>query len=174
MAPTMPGILSQGGSAVLLAVRDLVRQPRAVEQDYPRGAIALEDVNLDWAGPLRVRGEARWSDAGLRLRLRLEGEIAPVCARCLGPVPMDISRSLDLLYRPAETMSPDDDLMLPSAEAEIGFFRGEGVELDEVVREQVLLALPMRAICSEDCKGLCPQCGVNLNLETCSCGAGAA
>jgi len=60
---------------------------------------------------------------------------------------------------------------LTDAEAEIGYYQGEGLLLEEAVREQVLLALPLKMICREDCKGLCPQCGQNLNEGPCSCTA---
>ncbi len=54
-------------------------------------------------------------------------------------------------------------------ETEVGYYEGESLELAEVVREQILLWLPMRWICQEDCRGICSQCGANLNLEDCGC-----
>jgi len=57
---------------------------------------------------------------------------------------------------------------------EIGFFEGEGLFLADVLREQVLLALPMKVICRSDCRGLCPNCGANLNHEECRCETHAA
>ena len=55
------------------------------------------------------------------------------------------------------------------AEAEIGYYEGDGLLLEDVLREQVLLALPLKVTCSEDCRGLCLHCGKNLNQEKCSC-----
>ena len=52
---------------------------------------------------------------------------------------------------------------MTSAEAEISYYQGEGLLLEDVLREQVLLAVPFRAICRENCKGICPHCGANLN-----------
>jgi uncharacterized protein len=60
-------------------------------------------------------------------------------------------------------------MSVTDAEAEIGYYQGEGILLDDVVREQVLLAAPLKVTCREDCKGLCPHCGKNLNQEQCSC-----
>ena len=59
-------------------------------------------------------------------------------------------------------------------ETEIGYYQESGLSLEDVVREQVLLSLPGRTLCKEDCKGLCPRCGQNLNLATCSCGEAPA
>ena len=59
---------------------------------------------------------------------------------------------------------------MTAAEAEIGYYQGEGLLLEDLLREQVLLAVPLKVICREDCKGLCPHCGKNLNEEgACSC-----
>ena len=62
-----------------------------------------------------------------------------------------------------------DEVSINQAETEISYYQGDGLLLEDVLREQVLLALPLRAVCREDCKGLCPHCGKNLNLEQCNC-----
>jgi len=55
------------------------------------------------------------------------------------------------------------------AETEVSYYQGEGLLLEDALREQVLLAVPLKVICHEDCSGLCPHCGKNLNVERCSC-----
>jgi uncharacterized protein len=62
-----------------------------------------------------------------------------------------------------------EEASICEAETEIGFYQGDGLLLEDVIKEQLLLAVPLRAICREDCKGLCPQCGRNRNLEPCNC-----
>jgi uncharacterized protein len=105
--------------------------------------------------------------------IRVKGDLSTrlqiSCARCLEPVEQLVARSFDLLYRPQGTDAHADELSVTDVEAEIGYYRGEGLELEEVLREQILLALPLKTICRENCKGLCPHCGKNLNLEQCSC-----
>jgi uncharacterized protein len=105
--------------------------------------------------------------------IRLKGDLATrleiSCARCLEPVAHDVARKFDLLYRPQGTDARAEELSVTDAEAEIGYYRGNGVQLEDVLREQVLLALPLKLLCREQCKGLCPQCGKNLNAESCSC-----
>jgi hypothetical protein len=66
-------------------------------------------------------------------------------------------------------MTKEEEERLKLDDTEIAFFEGEGLFLADVLAEQVLLALPMKAICRSDCRGLCPQCGVNLNNEECRC-----
>jgi len=105
---------------------------------------------------IRVRG-------GLKTRLEVN------CARCLEAVERKVAREFDLLYRPQGTDARAEELSVTDAEAEIGYYRGDGIELDEVIKEQVLLALPLKTLCRDDCKGLCAHCGKNLNEQTCSC-----
>jgi uncharacterized protein len=64
-----------------------------------------------------------------------------------------------------------DEKEIDAGEAEMGFYDGQGLELNEVLREFVLLSLPMQRVCSEDCKGICPECGQNRNQIECHCQA---
>jgi uncharacterized protein len=74
-----------------------------------------------------------------------------------------------LLYRPLGADAGRDELSVTDAEAEIGYYQGEGILLEDVLHEQLLLALPLKVTCREDCKGLCVHCGKNLNEEQCGC-----
>jgi len=96
-------------------------------------------------------------------------EVAAPCARCLDPVPSKVSGDFDLLYRPLGADATKDERSISEAETEIGYYSGEGIALEDVLREQILLALPVKILCSESCRGLCPHCGKNLNVESCDC-----
>ena len=101
----------------------------------------------------------------IRLRGKLETDLEVSCARCLEPVQLPVKRGFDLLYRPLGTDAGHEELSVTDAEAEIGYYQGEGLLLEDTLREQVLLAVPLKALCREDCKGLCPHCGKNLNVK---------
>jgi len=75
----------------------------------------------------------------------------------------------DLLYRPASTITREEEVSINEADTEIGYYQGEGLLLEDVLKEQILLAVPIRVLCSEDCLGLCPQCGQNRNVSPCNC-----
>jgi len=107
----------------------------------------------------------------IRLRGQLAAGFEMSCARCLEPVPQDVRREFELLYRPLGVDAGRDELSVTDAEAEIGYYQGEGLLLEDVLREQVLLALPLKVTCREDCRGLCPHCGQNLNQQQCCCTA---
>jgi uncharacterized protein len=63
----------------------------------------------------------------------------------------------------------DEEVEIDEGEAEIGFYEGGGLELQDILREQILLALPMQRVCSQVCKGICPACGKNRNEAACDC-----
>lgn len=107
--------------------------------------------------------------------IRLVGHFATrmeiSCARCLEPVTRDLAKDFELLYRPQGSDAGKEEISITDVEADIGYYQGEGVLLEDVLREQILLAVPMRTVCREECKGLCPQCGKNLNQGPCQCPA---
>lgn len=128
--------------------------------------------------PLHASGRAeliRESRGGREVveDIRLVGDMSTKvevrCARCLDPVERDVTESFDLLYRPQGVDAAGEEVAISQAETEIGYYRGEGLVLEDVLKEQILLALPVKLVCNAECKGLCPHCGRNLNLESCDC-----
>ena len=105
----------------------------------------------------------------IRVKGRLATSLELSCARCLEPIVQEVKRDFDLLYRPQGADAGRDEMSVTDAEAEISYYEGEGVQLEDVVREQVLLAVPLKITCQEHCKGLCPHCGKNLNEGKCNC-----
>jgi uncharacterized protein len=104
----------------------------------------------------------------------LSAELEILCARCLEPVQYAVKRDFDLLYRPAGSDIGDDkEVELQDRDAAISYYEGEGLELAEIVREQLLLAVPIKTVCNDACKGLCPHCGRNLNTGECECSQAA-
>jgi uncharacterized protein len=107
----------------------------------------------------------------IRVKGSLTTSLEINCARCLEPIVQKVNRQFDLLYRPLGADAGRDEMSVTDAEAEISYYEGDGVALEDVLREQVLLAVPVKVVCRDNCKGLCPHCGKNLNQEPCSCAA---
>ena len=95
--------------------------------------------------------------------------MASQCDRCLGRARFVLDAGFDLFYKPASVIARDEEVAIDEGEAEIGFYEGGGMELEDILREQVLLALPMQRVCSDVCKGICPACGKNRNETECGC-----
>ncbi len=106
-------------------------------------------------------------------KFRLEGtvktELELSCSRCLEPFRMPVDAPFDLRFLPASEMATEEERELHDEDVETSYYRDDQIDLNELMREQFYLALPMKPLCREDCKGLCPQCGTNLNTGTCDC-----
>ena len=164
---------------MFLDIKELELHPIEFKEEFQPGVIDLGD-EIRQRSPLNASGRAERVEEhhgkhkiikDIRLRGELSTGLESSCARCLEPVPQVVKREFELLYRPLGVDAGKDELSVTDAEAEIGYYQGEGLLLEDVLREQVLLALPLKVTCREECKGLCPQCGANLNQEQCSCTA---
>jgi uncharacterized protein len=111
-------------------------------------------------GSLHVRGH---------LKLRTSG----ACARCLTDTPLQMDQELDLFFLPeSEALAEYDDeegAELQDRDLVVTFYKGDVLDLGAMIREQTLLAQPMKRLCRPDCKGVCPTCGSDRNLTTCAC-----
>jgi uncharacterized protein len=107
-------------------------------------------------------------------RIRLDGTLQTVleldCSRCLEGFAVPVDARFDLLYVPAATAPVDgEEREVEEDDLDMAYYRDGVIDLADVVREQLYLALPMKPLCQEGCRGLCPECGTNLNSGACSC-----
>jgi uncharacterized protein len=158
-----------GAGDMFLDVKDLAVRKQVIRKSYAPGSIDYQTAEIKQTSPLEVNATAELLDGQIRVAGNIETKVELVCARCLEPVVDEVSRSFDLFYSPLPKDEKPEEARLKEDDAEIGFYEGEGLFLADVLREQVLLALPMKAICRSDCRGLCPNCGANLNHEECRC-----
>jgi uncharacterized protein len=164
---------------MLIALLDLEREPLEIDQTISPGEIDYGSgiCQLD---PMPVRGRAELIEEhrgprqivpDIRLRAGYEARFSLNCARCLEPVMHSLQESFDLIFRPIGSDAGAPEHAISTSDTEIGYYQDGGLALEDVLREQVLLCLPVRALCRQDCKGLCPGCGRNLNKEACICEA---
>jgi len=99
----------------------------------------------------------------LRTAVRLE------CCRCLESFAIPVDVDVDLLYLPFSANAGEGELEVEEDDLSTAYYREDQIDLGQLVREQIQLTLPMKPLCRQDCRGLCPECGVNLNLQTCRC-----
>jgi len=162
---------------MLFRVADLQLQKRDFKDNFAPGAIDFGS-ELRQIGPLHTQGRAelivehrghKENINDIRVVGKLDATMEVSCARCLDAVTHKVNWAFDLLYRPLGVDRRGEEVAISEADTEIGYYEGDGLLLEDVLREQVLLATPVKLVCRDDCKGLCPQCGTNLNVEACNC-----
>jgi DUF177 domain-containing protein len=147
-------------------------------------AEALADENQETGfhatAPSRLKAHLRKVSGGVLLDGKLKVQVAASCKRCLVEVKatLPVSFTLNLVPRTKVASAEGDEAEDGKGERAGSFdledadeeaFDGKTIDLDPILREQVLLALPMDVVCKDDCKGLCPMCGQNLNEKQCGC-----
>jgi uncharacterized protein len=157
---------------MFLSVKEMELRKVRFDETFQPGQIDFSGEELIQGSPLQATGSAELlahTDGEVRIRGRLAVEMTAQCDRCLGRAKFPLDAAFDLFYRPMSFIARDEEVEIDEGEAEIGFYEGGGMELEDILREQVLLALPMQRVCSDVCKGICPVCGKNRNETTCDC-----
>ncbi len=147
---------------MFIEIQELELHPLDFREEFSPGLIDFgEEVRQH--SPLLSQGRADLVEEhhgkhevvqDIRLKRKLETDLEVACARCLEPVLLPVKRDFDLLYRPLGTDSGHEELSVTDAEAEIGYYQGEGILLEDVLREQVLLSIPLKSLCREESRGL--------------------
>ncbi len=157
---------------MFISLHELELRPVRFNVDVPPGKIDY-DGKISQPDTLHAEGTAELLNRSLgelRIYGNLSGAIEGSCDRCLEPAMLRMDRQFDLVYMPAsaapESGGEDE---IERGGIDIGYYEGAGLELNDVLREVVLLALPMQLICAEACQGFCPVCGQNLNEGECDC-----
>jgi uncharacterized protein len=92
------------------------------------------------------------------------------CCRCLETARMPLQASFKYTFSPAPS-EPQEEVELNAEDLELAYYEEDMIDLDRVIFEQIMLQMPIKLLCRETCKGLCPHCGINLNLASCQCKA---
>lgn len=126
---------------------------------------------VDFGFETPLRGESRIKKIGKSYLI--QGSVQVVlhfrCARCLKGFTYPLSSNFDLTLHPLKETAFEEEVELGEEDMESIFFEGGEIHLSEIACEQIFLEIPYQPLCKEDCKGLCPQCGRDLNLSTCDC-----
>jgi uncharacterized protein len=160
---------------MLLSIKEMeVRKKHFAETWEPNG-FDFADSGVIQRGPLTAEGVAELlphTGGEVRVQGRITGTLETECDRCLGRASFPIDAPFDLFYRLLEPAAEVvEEAAIDEGEAEMGFYELPGLELEDIIREQLLLQLPMQRVCSEACKGICPLCGANRNETACACEA---
>ncbi len=155
---------------MFISIEELQEHPVRFDERFAPGHIDYLTEDVKQVTDLKIAGRANLLADEIEVRGDLNTRVELSCSRCLEPVQQDVNVVYDLIYRPMSTITRAEEFQIPRGEEQIGFYQEGGLLLEDVAKEQVLLALPMKAVCQGcECRGLCPVCGKNLNREQCDC-----
>jgi uncharacterized protein len=153
-----------------IIIEELGEAGESFDRVYGDGEILLDEEHARLLESPEVHGQAvRKGD-----KVRVNGTVSALaevdCDRCLKSIEAPIETAFDVTYVPASVLNEEGAHEVGEDELEFSFYDEPVIDIDELVREQILLALPSRLLCTEECKGLCPVCGANRNeVENCGC-----
>jgi len=157
---------------MFLSIKEMELRKVRFDETFQPGQIDFSDAEVQQVTPLHATGVAELlenTEGEVRIKGNLTVEMTSDCDRCLGPAHFPLESSFDLFYRPATELADIDEVAIDEGQAEIAFYQGGGMELEDILREQVILMLPMQRVCREECKGICPVCGASRNEIECHC-----
>lgn len=166
-----------------IAVEDIREGVSTLEFACGSESIGLEAEGVCFTDPVTARLELFKQRDKVYVKAELSVAIELECARCLSPVNRTLEGTLEIQYRPlpmkgvrsfrnpggSRGQSSLEMAQYPLDDIGIGYYPDEYIDMSGDFRESLLLELPTKVVCSEDCKGLCPQCGQDLNEEKCNC-----
>lgn len=152
-----------------LAELRLSGEPLDVEADFTDSELRLTDPVFALAGPVSARMRVSLRGDCVRVRGSLDCDLVLTCCRCAKGVARHLSKEFGLEYWPDPEVQAGEELELKYEDLDIGFYHDDRLDLSGVVGEQVVLEIPMKPLCREDCKGLCDRCGADLNEGECGC-----
>lgn len=160
-------------------LRTLTTPEVVVERVYSAADLAQEGdaATADYRikGDVRFVGLLRKGDQRYQLQGTARAILELNCGRCLEAFELPVVADVDLTYvpqpSPSAAAAPSTEVELQDEDLSTAYYQDQVLDLGEMLREQFNLALPMRPLCQDACKGLCPHCGTNLNHGTCACDA---
>jgi len=150
-----------------ISIAEIKKSGKPVEIEYEEPARTfLPEIEL--SSSLKVKCSLSFDNNSVSINGKIEALVSLVCTRCLEPYVFNIVRNFKIRYC---NLKPRGDMIeLESGDMDEEQIPEDGIiDLNEIAREQTLLGIPLKQICKENCLGLCPHCGANLNLEKCKC-----
>jgi uncharacterized protein len=147
------------------------RADEHLDRTFEASAFNTPEDSEDYrvAAPVHLLLDIHKERDAFKVTGRVETRLALECGRCLEPFEIPVGSTFELNYVPQSDNTGDGEHQIDDDDLTTAYYRDNTLDLGELMREQFQLALPMKPLCAEDCKGLCPECGTNLNRTTCGC-----
>jgi DUF177 domain-containing protein len=145
-------------------------QREHLERTFQPSAFDPQDELYRVAAPVELSMDVEKAEPGVfRVQGRATTRLMLQCGRCLEEMEVPVDARFELRYVPQEENRGEDEREIAEDDLTTAFYREGTLDVVEMLREQFQLALPMKPLCAESCRGLCPECGANLNRSDCGC-----
>ncbi|HKO97028.1 MAG TPA: DUF177 domain-containing protein [Pyrinomonadaceae bacterium] len=141
----------------------------ALSHSYSEGELDLADSGVHLISPPRVVGKIAAVASKVKVSGQVTARVEVECDRCLKPIEFPVDSRFEVEYISTDQYQAQQDTELTEEDLDLAIFDGEAIDIDALVAEEVLLAVPDHRLCHEDCKGICPTCGADRNLSECGC-----
>jgi uncharacterized protein len=140
-----------------------------LQRTYPPSAFDTTDEEYRIAQPVTLAFDIHKKNREVTLVGHVSTVLELQCSRCTEAFALPVDASFDLFYLPHSENTGDGEVEIEEDDLETAFYRDDVIDLGQLMKEQFYLVLPMKPLCREECQGLCPQCGTNLNQASCEC-----
>jgi uncharacterized protein len=153
---------------MIIDLASVGKNPKTIELEFEPANIDLDD-GMQLAENAAFNGEISRDGTRTRVKGSITTVVSTECSRCLEPVAKDIHLGFEAVFVDAADEPTEDEIEVTVEELDESLITDDKIDMSEVVREQLILAMIEKVLCQVDCKGLCPQCGGNRNLIDCKC-----
>jgi uncharacterized protein len=149
---------------------DSLQQPLEISINVESQECHLPSDIGSFMAPIHFDAHVRKMNQKVFISGRIEAHIEMYCARCLKSHEESLENTFEAVYLPQpDIQKKEEEIELDEADLDVSYYTGDSIALEEVLREQLLLLLPLKPLCKPDCAGLCPSCGQDLNEGSCDC-----
>lgn len=161
-----------------IRVADITEKAKSLEaiEDfnlYPSLAQAQAAGECQFLSPIKISLSAIREFDHIRVHGSIDTTVSLTCSRCLSEFTPELSSAFTIFYTKSATAEPEDEIELGEQDLVSATYSGDEIDFSAEIAEQVLLELPYKPLCTEECKGLCTSCGTDLNSRDCGCSSNA-
>ncbi len=154
---------------MFIEIERLTEEPLHFQHVYSVGDLSFDHDDAVLEQPIATEFVLTHVEKELHVEGSVRTAIRYKCSRCLRESSSPMDARFDLFYLPQADWKADEEIELKYEDMEVGYYDGINLDVDLMILEQIELAVPMKFICHEDCRGLCPTCGADLNEGPCAC-----
>jgi uncharacterized protein len=154
---------------MIIDLAQMEEPSRPFETSIPADELDLDNPTFRLTGEVRASGEIRKGSAQIDVNGSIIAPAEIDCARCLEPIARELTIDFAASFVAPENFAADKEREVSAEDLDVDVLESDQLDLNQLVREQIVLNFPEQVFCEPDCKGLCPKCGANRNLIDCNC-----